>query len=323
MYISIASYRDPMLQSTIDSAFKNADHPEDLTIGCFISVISSKPNLEKHLISNTYNGKVIFEIEEAGQIFSVTRARNKASQWLKKEDEYLLQIDSHTRFLPGWDTEIIESYKRLNKENAIFSTYIPSWFPTNNGEHYRDWDLFSVQFAEYAEKSKECLFDTYEIVPDLPPKHNPAKSFYRTWHLSGMFQFSIAEYYINLPQPEWICFWGEELYNSCRAFTNGWDVYCPDVMPFRQMYPQDLTTEMKIKYFDDPEGPNKNWRDFGNFWQESKIKSTDLIIDSLIENKIGPEHFGFKRNIQDLYSFIGYNLADRYKGWRDEYRKIH
>lgn len=326
MYLSLAAYRDPMLQSTIDSAFANADHPEKLTVGCFISIISSQPGVEKHLISNDYGGSVKFEVEEAGEIFSVTRARNKSIQWLTAEHEYLLQVDSHSRFLPGWDTKLIESYERLNKPKTLFSTYIPSWFPTAEGEEYRDWTSNStVIFTSYGEntRARTAFFETYEMVPDQNsvPNDYSIDSFFRGWHVAGMFQFGPAQYYLDFPQPEWICFWGEELYNSCIAFTNGWDVYVPDVMPLRQMYPQDITTEMSIKYFGSSAGPHKNWKDFGEKWFAVERNSTDLIIDALLNKTTGPGYLGTERPLEDLYAFIGYDVGNLYKKWREEYRQ--
>jgi hypothetical protein len=326
MYLSLAAYRDPMLQSTIDSAFKNADKPEELTVGCFISVISDSKETSRHLITNDYNGSVRYEVEEAGSIFSVTRARNKSNQWLTKEHKYLLQVDSHSRFLPGWDTQLIDSYERLGMPNALFSTYVPSWFPTPDGEHYREWqDNKTIMFTSYDEgsRARDAFFETYEIVPCQTVEQNPSGSFYKGWHVAGMFQFGPAHYYLKFPQPEWIVFWGEEMYNSCVAFTNGWDVYIPDVMPLRQMFPQDLTEEMNQKFFGNPKGPHKNWRDFGDKWFRAERNSTDLIIDALLNKTTGPGYLGTVRPIEGLYEFIGYNIAELYKRWRDEYREIH
>jgi hypothetical protein len=323
MYLSIASYRDPMLQSTIDSAFKNASNPENLFVGCFISIISSEPNFKNHLVSNNYNNKVFYEVEEAGTIFSVTRARNKSNQWLKKDHDYVIQVDSHTRFLPGWDSKLIDSYNRLNKQNVLFSTYLPSWFPNLDGtETYRDWKSNEFpMFASY-EKGKHELFDTYEIVPTMLAKHNPSKKHFKGWHMAGMFQFGPVDYYLSNPQPEWIVFWGEELYNSLRAFTLGWDVYIPDVMPLRQMYPQDVSKDVGEKIWGEECSPHKNWKDFPD-WKKKAEEATDKIIDAIIFETIGPEHLGTKRKLKELYDLLGYDVGKMYEGWRNEYRKIH
>lgn len=308
-----------MLQLTIDSAFANADHPEDLTVGCFISVISSKPDVDKHLVSNDYGGAVKFEVEEAGKIFSVTRARNKSNQWLTSEHEYLIQVDSHSRFLPGWDTQLIDSYRRLNKPKALFSTYVPSWYPTPDGEHIAPWHKLPL-FPSYDEhtRARAAFFETYEIVPDQVVS-NSAEPFFRTWHVAGMFQFGPAQYYIDHPQPEWVVFWGEELYNSCIAFTNGWDIYSPDVMPIRQMYPQDISKEMNLKHFGNEIGPNKNWRDFPYTWRTAARHSTDLIIDALLQKRVGPGYLGTERSLDELYQFIGYNVGELYNKHRGDY----
>lgn len=322
MYLSIASYRDPMLQSTIDSAFKNADNPEKLKVGCFISAYLKD---EKHLILNDYDKKVSFEVEEPGKIFSITRARNKSIQWLKEQYEYVIQVDSHTRFLKSWDTQLINCYEDLESDKAILSGYIPGWIPKENGnEFYHKFNGIEwFPFLTYnIGKSKNCFFDTYEIVPDQFLRHNPGKKTIMNWHMAGMFIFSTYEYFSTILQPEWICFWGEELYNSLVAFTNGWDVYYPEIMPLRQMYPQDLSKEENIKYFDNPIGPNKNWRDFPSWTIEEKA-STDRIIDAILQRKTGLGYLGTSRDLDKLYELLGYDIGKLLESWRNEYKQIH
>lgn len=324
MYISLAAYRDHMLQSTIDSAFENAAEPEKLEVGCFISIIDSDPDLQKQLISNDYFGQVKWETEPAGTVFSVTRARNKSIQWLTDKHDYVLQVDSHSRFLPGWDTELRKAYEELLVENAVFSGYIPSWFPNEDGtETYREFNNDWLGYGDYNnEGSKHAFFDTYEIVPRLPSMPNPNKTSLKTWHTAGMFLFGPAEYFLELPQPEWIVFWGEELYNSLRTFTHGWDVYSPNVMPIRQMYPQDISSATSQKLFGTPDGPHKNWKDFGEEWFQQERASTDRIIDAILDRTTGPEHLGTERSLDDLYELIGYDIGALYDGWRREYKAL-
>ncbi len=325
MYLSLASYRDPMLQSTIDSAFSTAAHPENLEVGCFISIIESDPKTPSHLVSNTHDGRVHSETEEAGSIFSVTRARNKSIAWLSDKHDYVLQVDSHSRFLPNWDVELVEAYEKLKVTNAIFSSYIPSWFPNPDGtETYREFDSSYLSYGDYNnEGSKHAFFDTYELVPRLPSVHNVDNVSMKSWHTAGMFLFGPSNYFIDLPQPEWIVFWGEELYNSVRAFTYGWDVYVPNVMPIRQMYPQDITSETNLKLFGDASGPPKNWKDFGELWFQAERASTDRIIDALVDRTTGPDHLGTVRSLDELYDILGYNLGELFDGWRREYKALH
>mgnify|MGYP003341163227 FL=1 len=76
IYISIAAYRDPLLQSTIDHAFQTAADPKNIRVGCYINtLIGDKDNYSVH---NDHNGKVSFIVEPIQAPFGVCKARNLA-----------------------------------------------------------------------------------------------------------------------------------------------------------------------------------------------------------------------------------------------------
>jgi len=323
MYISIASYRDSFLQSTIDSAFCNADNPENLIVGCFISVLKEDPDANKFIISNDYNGRVKSEVITAGDFFSVTKCRNKALQWLLPSHEYVLQIDSHTRFEQGWDSKLINSYKQTNNDKCILSCYIPGWWIDDfDQEVYDEIDLNKkFYYIDYNNSpSKKAFFSSYELVPDISLKDKSENAPVKTWGMCGHFIFSNVDYFLNTIQSEWIQFWGEELYASLVAFTSGWDVYYPEYIPIRHLYPQDISENMSIKYFNNPDGPNRIWKDFSDIWFNKIKDSTDKVIDAILEKRIGESYLGDKRSLDDLYKMIGYDIGKLIESWRDEYR---
>ena len=62
IYVSLASYRDPYLESTIDSLFKEADNPDNILVGCFIHALENE--LETSKLKRTYDNKVKYKIEK-------------------------------------------------------------------------------------------------------------------------------------------------------------------------------------------------------------------------------------------------------------------
>ena len=161
--------------------------------------------------------------------------------------------------------------------------------------------------------AKQFFLNTYEIVPDLKRKKKDADKPARTWYTCGHFIFASSEYFLSVKQPDWILFWGEEVYNSLVTFTNGWDVLVPEVIPVRHMFPQDVP-HLKL---------NKLWCDFSDRWIQQRDKATDRVIDAIINQTTGENYLGTKRSLDELYNLIGYDLGLLLKEWRNEYRQTN
>ena len=108
IFISIASYQDPLLVSTIYSAYQNANDKDALVFG---------------VCDQSDNPDNILDIEFAKQIHydhvdplfakGPCWARHRAQSFFQDED-YFLQIDSHTQFSPGWDEKFITELNKFS-----------------------------------------------------------------------------------------------------------------------------------------------------------------------------------------------------------------
>ena len=108
IFISIASYQDPLLVSTIFSAYNNAQNKNELIFS---------------ICDQSDNGIQINEIpfsdqihyEHVDPVFSKGPcwARHRAQSFFNGED-FFLQIDSHTQFAPNWDSIFIEQLKKIS-----------------------------------------------------------------------------------------------------------------------------------------------------------------------------------------------------------------
>ena len=89
IFISIASYQDPMLELTILNAYEKAKRPENLVFG--ICDQSLEPlNLDSFMFNQQIKYHHVFPIESGGPCW----ARKEIQKSFKDED-YFLQIDSH------------------------------------------------------------------------------------------------------------------------------------------------------------------------------------------------------------------------------------
>lgn len=134
IYISVASYRDPECNPTIEDMFLRADNPERLRVAIIDqrmeddSVLPcSQPKRpcaedpEQPMCKYAHQIDA-FEISAPLSIGPVF-ARHLANRMYRGE-YFAMQIDSHVRFIEHWDTSIVMQWKQAKNEMAVISTYL-------------------------------------------------------------------------------------------------------------------------------------------------------------------------------------------------------
>ena len=147
IFIQIASYRDPELIKTIESAIDNAKKPKNLVFGIARQFHPDDKfdDLSKYEKDGRFRILNIPYLDSKGACW----ARNQIQQ-LYKDEKYTLQIDSHMRFAPNWDEEMINMIKQLQKKGykkPLLTGYVSSFDPDNDpaGRAMEPWRMvFSV-----------------------------------------------------------------------------------------------------------------------------------------------------------------------------------
>ena len=114
IFVSIASYRDPQLTATIADLLEMADRPDQLRIGVCMQ------DTEGNLLAFPFEGhprvkalKIPYEESDG-----VCYARSLIQRHLFNGEKYFMQIDSHCRVAPGWDSELKGMLGSLRKRQA-------------------------------------------------------------------------------------------------------------------------------------------------------------------------------------------------------------
>ncbi len=104
IFVQIASYRDPQLIPTIEDMLEKASHPENLTFGICWQYDETED-------INKYDDDPRFKISKHHYTESegLGWARH-ITNTLYSGEKYTLQIDSHHRFVEGWDDICLEFY---------------------------------------------------------------------------------------------------------------------------------------------------------------------------------------------------------------------
>jgi hypothetical protein len=297
IFISIASYRDPELQWTIKSAIENANNPDNLYFG----VVHQGVDSELFDIHSTKNMSLIkmHPKEAKGAGF----ARAKAME-LYSGQEYFLQIDSHTRFAPGWDLICIDQLNRaknISGHSRVLLSYFPAPFePERNG------GMFLVKnnpkIKEYPtrqkillNKRKQWTAERFEF--DSKLKENPELS----ETVLGGFMFSDGSIVNEVPYDPEISFFGEEICFAMRSWTRGWDIYSP--------------SKNIVYHFYSRGGYSKIWKDRnlrGISWKEIEEISYSKQKRVLCGEEEGVFGAGNIRTLAEYEIFTNTNFKDFY-----------
>jgi glycosyltransferase involved in cell wall biosynthesis len=109
IFVQIASYRDPQLLPTIKNMLENAKRPKNLVLS-----IARQFNPD-----DKFDDLSEYENDKRFKILNIPHNESKGVCWARNltqqlydGEEYTLQIDSHMRFAPNWDDEMIKMVKQ-------------------------------------------------------------------------------------------------------------------------------------------------------------------------------------------------------------------
>ncbi|MDA8901372.1 UDP-N-acetylglucosamine-transferase [bacterium] len=296
IFVQIASYRDPQLLLTIDDMLEKAKNPENLSIAITWqhSPEDEWDNLDKYSEDSRF--KIIDTPHEESQ--GACWARNLLQQ-LYDGETYTLQIDSHTRFIENWDTELKKEYKRLVKKGIkkpLITSYAPSFEPDNDPES-RIQKPWRMDFDRFSPDGNVHFLPS--TVDDADERTEPIPARFYSAH----FAFAKGDFVKEVPHDPDYYFHGEEVSIAVRAFTHGYDLLHPHKIFLWHYY----TRRGLKKHWDD----HTKWgeRNDGSHKRNRKLLSMDGEV-------YDPEFFGIyglgtERTLEDYERYAGLSFSRR------------
>jgi hypothetical protein len=289
IFVSIASYRDEELIPTLDNMLAQAQSPKDLKI-CICWQHDDSEDLSKYENDSRF---LIIDVPHK-EAKGVCWARNLIQKQFEGED-YILQLDSHHRFIKNWDSTLkrkLNSLKKKGVEKPILSSYLPGYDPNNDpkGRVKENWRLCFDRFMP-----EGAVF--------LRPAHIPAgkKGMERGSFISGHMVFADGHYYENVMYDPKLYFHGEETSLGVRAFTHGYDIYALDKPIMWHFYERSGS----VRHWDD----STEWNDL-NLESFRRFKSL-LGVDETPLEDLGQYGLGTERSLEDFEKFAGINFKER------------
>ncbi len=289
IFVQIASYRDPQLVHTIKNMIENAKKPKNLRIG-----IARQFHPE-----DGFDDMSEYENDKRFRILNIPYQESKGVCWARNQvqqlyqgEEYTLQIDSHMRFAPNWDDEMIKMIKQLQKkghEKPLLTGYVSSFDPDNDpqGRMQEPWRMVFDRFIP-----EGAVFFLPETIPGWRDMTEPITSrFYSAHYCFTLGQFSTEVQH----NPEYY-FHGEEISIAARAYTWGYDLF----HPHKVLIWHEYTRKGRTKQWDD----DKSW---GNKNSHSHLTNRKLfgMDGETQEGHDGPYGFGTVRTLRDYEKYSG------------------
>lgn len=292
IFVQIASYRDPQLVPTLKDCIEKAKNPADLRF----SIAWQRDDLE--VLDE-------FEHDSRFKIIDIPYKETKGTCWarnlLQQEydgEEYTLQLDSHHRFIEGWDEELISMVQKLQSlgyEKPLLTAYAPSFDPENDpdGRVNEPWEMGFDRFIP-----EGAIFFLPKTIDDWKKLDTPVPARFYSAHMA----FTLGKFAEEVQHDPEYYFHGEEISIAARAYTHGYDLFHPHKVVIWHEY----TRRYRVKQWDDdPTWTEKN--------DKCHLRNRKLFgMDDLPQDvDFGKYGFGKERSLRQYEIYAGVNFKLR------------
>jgi hypothetical protein len=291
IFVSIASYRDPDLLATVKSCYDNSAAKDSL----FFSIVSQAEEFEHPDLSFIPESQIRYVRVDWRESQGVCWARSIAQKDIK--ELFFLQIDSHSRFVPNWDSLIVSSFYKSSErwgEDIILTNY-PDPFEVNddgtdnllhNGEtkkFYPVWDDSTkmVQAASDWPGVEDLVYGDEVLF------------------LSANSLFTTSAVISKLPYDPDIYFTGEEFSLAIRAYTRNIKMISPTV---KYMFTKYNRENVKRRF---------HWQDHKLWWRLNS-ESYQKVYSIIREDDLGDFGIGSSDLFSEYQKRVGIDLKLKY-----------
>jgi hypothetical protein len=283
IFVQIASYRDPELVATVEDALQKADCPDSLSFG-----IVWQGKMGRDPLPRDYLNCCRILLIDSDRSQGVCWARAKA-QALWEGEPYTLQIDSHMRFVPGWDTLLVRMLQQCPSPKPVLTAYPPPYTPPNT---FHPGEPTTLGVSHFNDQGSLSLISSHSLRFHATPQPG--------MFIAAGFWFAASQLLQEVPYDPQLYFHGEETNLSVRAWTHGWDIYHPNQIVCYHEYTRS--------------GKPRHWEDHPHWWQQDQIAHQRLRQLLGIEpgrDRLGRYGLGCDRSLQSYEAFSGVNFRQR------------
>jgi Glycosyltransferase (GlcNAc) len=288
IFVSIASYRDPDLVSTILDCLAKASHPDRLRF-----VICWQHGPEERLPEWVRGPQF--------HILDINWHESRGACWARAAimehwagEDWFLQIDSHQRFAPQWDTTLITQATLTGSHKPLLSSPAPP---------------FTIGTSPTFDQPLGCQFTGFrdngipQVKIGLLPLESGRETPVRARSVCGHFIFAPGTFTREVPYDPEMYFSSEETTMAVRAFTHGYDLFHPAKVVTWHEYEGSYRSK---HWHDHPENQGAQ-----SDWHQLHERGIAKVIQFFTEPDAGGLGLGRERTFADYESYAGVSFGHR------------
>lgn len=325
IFVQVASYRDPELIPTLLDLSDKAAQP-----GSLRAVVCWQHGPDETLEDFWSKGFVPLHVESWSEwtvhhlVYRATRIELIDVPYMKTRgvcwarhllqqryggERYTLQLDSHHRFILGWDEAVIAMLESLRDESPkpLLTTYLPFYDPDHPDTHHST--VPGIMTFHRFSKQGVVLFVNTDL-PDWENRSRPVPARFYSAH----FAFADGHFAERVQHDPTYFFNGEEISIAARAFTHGYDLY----HPHRPLAWHDYSGRQRPRMWQDHDGKAKqsgaiaqDWADLDNGAMKRNCELFGIDGTVAQADDMGKYGFGTERTLADYEAYAGISFAYR------------
>jgi hypothetical protein len=301
IFISIASYCDPVLPFTLQRALATARRPERLHFGVVDQSPPGFAQLDGTVVPPAQLSTVRMDpIHARGPCWS----RAIAMSFYRGED-WFLQLDSHMDFDLHWDDTLIAQASALTpgRKGVAISAY-PNAFVLQDGQPVHKpitGKVLAHVVKPGAQFEPDHLVLGFEAHPVETGQAVPG------FHLGAGCLFAPGAFALEFPYDPGFYFHGEEQALALRLYTQGWDIFHMPGLPVYHLYNNgESGSPLRPMHWDEA---HDRLRSQG--WWQLEQRSRQRLTSLLAGAPLGVYGLGRQRSVADYAAFCGIDYAAR------------
>src|SRR4051794_13054193 len=299
IFVSIASYCDPVLPFTLARAAAMAADDSRLHFGVVDQSAAGSPRLAPP--GRARLTQVQLDARDArGPCWARAIAMSLADG-----EDWFLQLDSHMDFDPGWDDTLVAQALALGapQRPVVISSY-PDAFVFENGAPVRR-DTTTGVLAQVVKAGSTFAPDHPVLTFIATPVASPAPV--AAFHLGAGCLFAPARIACEVPYDPWLYFHGEEQAMALRLYTRGWDLFHMPGLPVHHLYNDaNAGTPPRPLHWDAGQQAQRS-KSWWSFEQRARGRLAALVAGG----DLGVYGLGCVRSLADFAAFSGIDYALR------------